>query len=91
MWWWILAAIAGIFVAGLTLGAIFGWFDENTQPTSSHGELIKKRLRDGNYKIVAGVFNKRGVRTAETAWETDELDSDLAEYFDGRNRVRVEI
>lgn len=91
MWWWILAGIAALFVVSLALGEVLGWFDDNTTVSTQYGELIKERLANGNYRVVAGVFDKRGVRTAKNAWETEELDEDLEEYFGHRNRIRVEL
>jgi len=89
--WWVLAGLAALFVGGLALAVVFDWFEENRTPTTSHGELIKEKLANGDYRVVAGVFDRRGVRTAAQAWETDELDDDLKEYFGSRNRVRIEL
>lgn len=88
---WIIGGIVALFVGGLALAVIFDWFEDNKTPTSSHGELIKRKLANGDYKVVAGIFDKRGVRTASETWETNELDDELKDYFGDKHRVRVEL
>lgn len=99
MWWKILAgavvgaaaAIGAIFVIELALSTIMGWFNRNTTIDSSYGELIKKKMQSGDYKVIAGVFDNRGVETVSNEWEAEKLDEDLEEYFGGRSKVRVEL
>ena len=89
--WWPLIAISALFIVRLALSKILDWFQNNKTSTSSYGELIKERLASGDYRVVAGIFDKRGIKTANTSWEADELDDDLKQYFKGRDRLRVEI
>jgi hypothetical protein len=91
MWWWILGGLAALFVATLALGEVFGWFEENTAVDSEYGALIKERLANGNYRVVAGIFDKRDVQTAVNEWETEELDEDLEEYFGPYDHIKVEF
>jgi hypothetical protein len=92
---WIIAGIAGgiatYFVVRLALSQVLGWFELNKTDSSKYGELIKEYLASGKYRIVAGIFDKRGIQTATNVWETAELEDDLAQYFGNRNRVRVEL
>ena len=90
MWWWIIPAILGM-IAMLAYESIRDWFSAHKTVTSSHGELVRQKLASGNYRVVAGVFDRRGTRTAEAAWETSKLDDELKEKFGRSNRVRVEI
>jgi len=91
MVWWLIPAILGvIFVVGIALSTINDWFIENQTVNSSYGEIIRERLKDGNYKVVAGVFNRSGNCTAQQAWE-GELDSDLQQAFAGERVIRIEL
>jgi hypothetical protein len=89
--WWFLPVLALLALGCLALATVLGWIDDNKSIGSCYGELIKQRLSDGRYRVVAGVFNRSDQRTAYETWETDEIDEDLEDYFDGRNRCRVEI
>ena len=91
MWWLVIPAVIAMFVGCLALADVLGWFEDNASINSSHGELIKTRLKNGNYKVIAGVFNKRGTRTATHSWEADELDSDIQSAFGRKSRIRVEV
>lgn len=48
MWWWILAAIAAIGVAGLTLAAVLGWFSENSSDEVPLGDLMRVAAAEVN-------------------------------------------
>ncbi len=91
MWWWVIGGLAGLFLVGLAWSLIEDWLEANTTPSSDHAELIKERLSSGNYRVIAGVFDRRGRQTAHETWETDELDDDLKEKFGRRNRIRIEL
>jgi F0F1-type ATP synthase assembly protein I len=91
MWWLLPLSIAALLVGGLALASVLGWFNDNVTDTSEYGELIKTQLKNGDYRIVAGVFDTRGHRTATQEFQTDELDDDLKDYFGQLNKVRVEL
>jgi hypothetical protein len=91
MWGWILAGLIALFLVGLALSTILSWFQKNKTVTSEYGELIKERLSSGTYRIIGGIFDKHGLKTAEHMWETDKLDDDLKQYFGNRDKVRVEL
>ena len=91
MWWWLLLGIGALLVVGLALSDVFGWFEDNTTVSTEYGGLIKERLASGNYKVVAGVFDRHDNCTAAHEWETDELDEDLREYFGPYDEIRVEF
>ena len=90
-WWWLAIAIVGIFITGLTWNIISEWFSRNTTADTSYGELIKQKLKNGHYKIIAGVFNKHHLQTATHTWETDELGDDVKKVFGKSNHIRVEL
>jgi hypothetical protein len=91
MWGWILAGLIALFLVRLALSTVLSWFQENRTVTSEYGELLKERLSSGKYRIIGGIFDKRGLKTAEHMWETDKLDDDLRQYFGNRDKVRVEL
>lgn len=88
---WLIAVLATIFVVALTLSAVFDWLNANKTPDSKYGELIKQHLAGGKYRIVAGIFDARDVRTAQSQWETEQLDETLAQAFGNRDTIRVEL
>ncbi len=89
--WLILGAVAGLFIITLTWTAISEWFAQNKTVNSTYGQLIKKKLANGNYKVIAGIFNKSGTRTAIQAWETDELDEQVNDKFGNSNQIRITL
>ncbi len=91
MWWWVIGVIAVFCGAALALSEVLDWLDDNKTAASDYGELVKERLESGDYRVVAGIFNHRGVCTASQAWEADELEDDLREQFGRRYRIRVEL
>ena len=91
MWWLLVPVVAALFVGALALGTIKSWFSDNRQASTLYGELIKKRLRDGRYRVVGGVFDTRDTETATQTWEASEIDSDLEELFDGADRVKLRL
>ena len=90
VWWWVLAAGAALLFAAIALDTITDWIEENQQIDSSYGEVIRTKLRDGDYRVVAGIFDTRGNCTAQQAWE-GELEDDLSAQFHGRDTIRVEL
>ncbi len=90
--WWLIPAILTVLLAGaLTLSVVLDWFKGNKTSTSAYGTLIKERLANGNYKVVGGIFNAYGTRTATREWETSELDDELKAYFRSGDSARIEL
>jgi|GEM_PF-6260365 len=89
--WLILGVVTGIFIITLTWTAISEWFADNKTVDSAYGQLIKKTLANGNYKVIGGIFNKSGTRTAIQAWETDELDEKINNKFGKSNQIRLKL
>jgi len=91
VWWWLIAAIVTIFVASIAYDIINDWLQQHRTVSSSHAELIREKLDNGDYRVVAGVFDKRGTRTAQQSWEGSSLDDDLQRKFGNRDVIRVEF
>ena len=88
---WFIAAAAGLFLVAVTLSTVFDWLNANKTPLTKYGVLMKERLASGNYRVVAGIFNSHDVRTAQSQWETEQLDETLTQAFGNRNTIRVEL
>ena len=96
-WFLVTMGIIALFcVSSLCWEVVNEWFQENkTLQKNEIGCLIKKRLENGNYKVIGGIFTKGILKTkkcvSSKAWEAEELDSDLEEKFNGKNKVVLEI
>lgn len=89
VWWWLIGLL---FLGGaLALRVLLDWMTSKKVAVSDYGELIKSKLRNGNYKVVAGVFSSSGVLRDKQMYETEELDDDLKRQFGYRDKVRVQI
>lgn len=86
-------SVAALVVAVLAWSTVNEWVKANTNSKSKFAGLIKERMKDGTYKVVSGVFekkwfrNKAGKRQTMNAWEVERIDSDLEELFDGQDQV----
>jgi hypothetical protein len=85
----LLILLGGLALVSVAWSAIEGWLDANRTPTTAYAEVLKERLAGGKYRVVAGVFDRHGHRTAQTEWEADELGDDLKKRFGRKNRIRV--
>lgn len=79
--WWLLAGLVLLATATLAFSVISDWIGGNTDQNSETAALLKERLDSGNYKIIAGIFNRQGTMTATQAWEVDECDEQLNDLF----------
>lgn len=75
--------------AAITWAALNGWIAAQKTPSASHAVLVKEHLESGNYRVVAGVFNHGGSRTAHRVWEGKTLDGELEEKFGSGDEVRI--
>lgn len=92
MWWQLLLLLAvGAVIASLAWSAIKSWFSDHTLDTSAYGEIIKNKLNNGDYRVVAGVFNRNGNRTAKKTWHAKELEDDLQYKFGSNNKIIIEL
>jgi hypothetical protein len=90
VWWWILGGIGALLVASIALSAINDWFSANTDELSDYGEIVRTKVREGEYRVVAGVFNHKQNRTAQCEWEGD-IDEELKAAFGTKNSIRVQL
>lgn len=88
---WALAALVGAGVVALAWSSIRDWLYRNKANYDDYGVLIKEAIGAGKVRVVAGVWNRHGVRTAQSSWEAEGLDSELQGKFGSSNKVRVTL
>lgn len=90
VWWWLAAGIAALFIVGLALSRVMDWFADN-RIGNEYGIMMRERLASGNYRVVAGVFDKHETMTAVQSWEAEALEGDLDQFFEGHDRVKIDL
>jgi len=94
LFWPILLGIAVVFIsiAYLTWKILEDWSTGNVTNESSCVAFIKERLANGDYKVVAGVFDQREELQTATGWETEELETELEQEFrKNKNLIVIDI
>lgn len=91
MWWFIPAIVAALVIGALTLSLVADWFNSHKTSASSYGTLVKERMKNGNFRIVAGIFDHHGTRTATKEWEAQELDNRLKDAFGSSDHIQVKL
>lgn len=69
-----------IYIAYLTFRTITNWIRQKGEKANKHevGFLLKERLKNGNHKVVYGVFNKKREELVDyEAYEAKEMDVEL--------------
>ena len=87
----IMLAIIGIatVVAVLSSSEIFGWINNNKSNSSRYADIVRKKLDNGNYKVVAGIFNQSKYKTAGSTWEASQLSDELKKKFGSRSVITI--
>lgn len=78
----ILAAVAVVaYMVILTFGVVKKWFKSNEIQDKNHVSILfKQGYKDGKYKTVGGVLNRKtNTLATATAWESEKLDSTIGE------------
>jgi len=89
---WALAALAGVgVVALLAWSSIRDWLYGNKASYDDYGVLIKEAIGAGKVRVVAGVWNRHGVRIAQKSWEAESVDSELQGKFGRSDKVRITL
>jgi hypothetical protein len=77
-------------VVAVLVAAIITWelISEWLMVAKSKGtwaKIIKDRLENGDFVVVAGVFDEADNLIEETSWRAKELDEDIRKKFAGHN------
>jgi hypothetical protein len=88
------AAIAGvIFLVKITYDAIKKWLAnaKDRHPNAQTAELVRKKLSDGKFSVVSGVFDNRGNQLETQTWEGKEMDPELKKKFGMRKKIVLDL
>lgn len=88
--WGLVGGAVG-YAIGSIIDEILDWFASNTEIDSEYGELIKEKLASGDYRVVGGIFNTHGVKTASEKWDVEKDDPDLKELMGRKKRIILEL
>jgi uncharacterized membrane protein YkvA (DUF1232 family) len=88
-------SIAGIVAVSATVALVVIAFDEIKKwidssvakhPDADTAEIIREKLENGKYRIVAGVF-KNNVKLETQEWEAEKLDDELEAKFGEKDKI----
>lgn len=89
--WLIGTAIAAFCVAAISWESISNWLFGTTRVGADHALLIKRHLENGNFAVVAGVFDHSDNVLDTMTWEGESLDEDLASRFGARQEIVLRL
>lgn len=81
-------AIAGV-AASLSWEAIRSWIASRNK--AKYAKLVKRKLSNGNVRIITGVFDSGLNKIEEKSWEAASLDDELKAKFGPRNEVFITV
>jgi hypothetical protein len=86
----ILAAVgaAATSVAVISWRAVQKWINAHRVPNGT-ARIVREKLRNGNYRVVSGVFDNKGDLRSQKTWEAERLDEDLDGEFRRSNGTIV--
>jgi len=80
-------AIAGLVV--LSYSAVQEWIKQKAV-TNGYVDLIKEKLENGHYTVIAGAFSPTGTAVAGRTWTNIRIDDSLRSQFGERNAIRIQ-
>jgi len=83
------AAVAATVISWRTIQT---WIAGKRVRAGAYGgaaRIISERMQNGNYRVVAGVFDSLGTRTAQQVWRGGSLDAELTSKFQQNGGVIV--
>lgn len=79
-------AIAGLIV--LSYSAVQAWIRQKAV-SNGYVDLIRQKLENGHYTVIAGAFSPTGSTSARHTWTNVRLDESLRAQFGGENAIRI--
>ena len=78
----LVALLIAAVVGGAALIAVLGWSQveewiNSHRVPEGYAEVIGRRLANGHYRVVTGVFTRSGQMRVSNRWEAIELDAEL--------------
>ena len=89
--WLIVAGIGLLGAAMLSWDTIRAWIKERTSAKTAYAEVIRTALSNGQYRVVAGVFDRTDNRIAVTTWDKAKLDAETRQRFGHQDRIRISL
>ena len=74
----------------LAWNTVKSWLTARVTSNNDMGNLVKERMANGSFRVVAGVFNK-GTMREQTAWECQDMDGELLHRFGGKDCIKVSL
>jgi len=85
------AAAGGTVIAVVAWSTIRNWVWGHKVPQGT-GQIVQKKMANGEYVVVAGVFSRTGAKVATETWRAKQLDSDLQrEFRNGGGKIVVKF
>jgi hypothetical protein len=83
------AALVGVIVlVKIAFDAIRKWINNSIarHPDADSAVLIRQKLKDGKFRVVANIFDGRKSLDSQT-WEGKEMDAELKAEFGRKNKI----
>lgn len=79
LWWAVSSLVAGgaIVVMYLNWSTVNSWITQNSL-RNGYADVIAKRLANGKYKVVAGLFDTNGAQVRAQTWRASTVDATLS-------------
>jgi hypothetical protein len=89
------AIIGGVILGGIlliTYDAICKFLNKAKKISGATTiELLRRKLKNGEYRVVANVFNSSYRRLESQTWEGKELDGELQSEFGQKNEIIYDL
>ncbi len=83
------AAAYALGLVALSYSAVQAWIK---QKSVAHGyvDVIREKLENGHYTVIAGAFSPAGSRVAGKTWTNVKIDDALRSQFGEKNVIRIQ-
>jgi hypothetical protein len=81
------SAVAGL--VALSYSTVQEWISQESV-TNGYVDLIREKLTNGHYTIVAGAFSPTGSTVARKTWTNVKIDDQLRSHFGESNVFRIQ-
>ncbi len=78
-------------VTMITAAAVMDWVHQNKIPSTKTAIIVKKKLGNGEYRVVSGIYANRCKKQNSNTWTAHEIDDELEMKFNGRRKIRINV
>jgi hypothetical protein len=75
--------------AALSYSAVQDWIRQKSV-SDGYVDLIREKLANGHYTVVAGAFSSGGSTVARKTWANVKIDDTLKSRFGDKNAIRIQ-